>query len=160
MEPEARESFEAETGHRVKEVGFCQMAEGVPVGCSPDGLTVSGEAEIGDLLESDRLTGGLEIKCPTRDTHVGYLMDGSLPSAYKLQVHGSLAVTGLPVWHFYSYFPGLNPFHLEVEPDDFTELVKDRLEAFVIEYGKQREPILDAILPSRKEAQQLENSIL
>jgi putative phage-type endonuclease len=139
MEPEAREFFQLQTGLKVAEVGFVARQDGAPIGCSPDGLVwADGE------LEYDA---GLEIKCPQVDTHVGYVMAGVLPNAYKLQVHGSMAVTGLNSWYFISYFPGLNPLILKVERDEFTELVSNTLDMFVIRYAGEREQILDAILP-------------
>jgi hypothetical protein len=146
-EPAARDWFHNNI-HPVEEVGFVHHGDLTPVGCSPDGLLPI------DLVHdlTDRYHGGLEIKCPQVDTHVGYLMEGKLPAKYKLQVHGSMAVTGLDYWYFMSYFPGLNPFVLKVERDDFTELVSTALHEFADDYLKERDRVIAAILPAKKTA--------
>jgi hypothetical protein len=144
-EPWARDQFRLETGLDVVEVGFCTRDD-LLVGCSPDGLIR--DPDTGEWI------GGLEIKCPSVDKHVEYLMKNELPSDYKMQVHGSMAVTGLPWWYFMSYFPGLNPLILKVERDDFTESVSVALDQFVIDYAEERERVFDAILPSRQKHQQ------
>ena len=151
-EPDARDLFETETGLKVHEVGFVNRADDAPVGCSPDGLIMD---------DAGNYVGGLEIKCPQVDTHVGYLLDGELPSDYKMQVHGSMAVTGLPYWYFMSYFPGLNPLIIKVERDAFTDTVSTALDDFVIEYAAERERVLAAILPGKSHApSEEEESIL
>lgn len=124
MEPLARADFEIRQGVVVEEVGFVSRPDGV-VGCSPDGL----------ISRSGNYVEGVEIKCPLPKTHLRYLMDGTLPDAYKPQVHFSMMVTGLP-WHFYSYCPGMVPLHLFVEPDDYTEKLKTLVDRFVMEYSE------------------------
>lgn len=135
-EPVARQWFADNVDPNVKEVGFCGRADGAPVGCSPDGLIVDAQ---GNYIQ------GLEIKCPQVDTHVGYLMEAKLPDAYKLQVHGSMAVTGLNKWHFVSFFPELPALWLTVERDEFTEKVSAALDQFVIDYAPERERVLAAL---------------
>ena len=125
LEPEARQAFMDRTGLNVVQVGFCTQDNGV-VGCSPDALIVN---DTGDYIA------GVELKCPFPATHVKYVADGVLPDDYKQQVHGSMAVTGLNEWHFWSYFPGMRPFHLKIERDDYTVKVESALEQFMIEYG-------------------------
>ena len=107
LEDEAREALQRRIGEDIEEVGFCLHPKGA-AGCSPDGL-----------VKGRRI--GVEIKCPISETHVGYLRNGKLPSTYKAQVHFSMAITGAEAWHFWSYCPGLPPFHLLVERDRFTE---------------------------------------
>lgn len=141
MEDEAAECFEQHMGEKLHKVGFCTRDDGV-VGCSPDRL-IKGESEAWRV--------GLEIKCPQVDTHVGYLLEGVLPAKYKLQVHGSMAVTSLDHWWFMSYFPGLNPLIIKVERDEFTEKVSTALDEFLLKYAAERERVLEAILP-RKDA--------
>ena len=154
-ESEARELFEEETGLDVAEVGFCTREDGI-IGFSPDGLILPDKSR-----PDSEFIGGLEIKCPAPDKHVEYLIEGELPAEYKLQVHWSLAASGLPVWWFMSYFPGLNPFIIRVESDDFTQLVRDAQDQFLIDYAPERERVLDAILPSRKvESIELEGGLI
>jgi len=130
LEPLARESFTETTGIIIDEVGFVSREDGV-VGCSPDGLAADGLGEYWC---------GLEIKCPLPKTHLRYLLDGTLPDTYKPQVHFSMMVTGLP-WHFWSYCPGMKPFHLKIEPDDYTRKLEAMVDDFVSEYAKKWEQV-------------------
>lgn len=143
MEPEARDAFRESSGLRVREVGFCTREDGV-IGFSPDGLVYEGDSPVA----------GLEIKCPSRNNHAKYVRAGELPSIYKMQIHWSLAASGLSRWYFMSYFPGLNPLVLTIEADDFTEIVRQTQDAFIIEYAAEREAVLNAILPSRKDREE------
>lgn len=126
FEPEAREAFAQRTGLNVFEVGFVTRDDGI-VGCSPDGL-IKGPDGI--------WVAGLEIKCKCLKNHIEVLETGDLPAEHKPQVHGSLAVTGLPEWHFWSYFPGTIPAHVVVTPDDYTEKVSEALDAFLMDYSE------------------------
>lgn len=124
FEQEARDAFTVETGFKIEQVGFCLSDDGVS-GCSPDGLLVD---------DAGNVFGGVEIKCPSPKTHVGYVLDGVLPDDYKQQVHGSMAVTGLNSWHFWSYLPGMRHLHVEVKRDDYTNKLSASLASFVAEY--------------------------
>lgn len=102
LEPQARATYIELIGD-VVEAGFCLM-DGMEqwVGVSPDGLTDKGI---------------IEIKCPIRKTHLNYIKKGTLPSAYKWQCHGNMMATGAKYCDFMSYYPGLKPFIIRVEPD-------------------------------------------
>ena len=100
QEEEAIPFYEIETGQTVRRVGLCLADDGT-IGCSPDGL-------IGDDC-------GIEIKCPSAQTHVSYLLAGELPKDYVAQVQGSMFVTGRPRWKFMSYRRGFPPLILTVE---------------------------------------------
>lgn len=131
MEPEARKAFEVHTGLVTEQVAFVTAEHWQHVvGCSPDSLIKNATGEY---------VAGLEIKCPSPFTHAEYIEEGTLPDEYKAQCHGSMAVTGLNEWHFWSYFPGLAPLHLIVKRDDYTQKLTDALDRFVIEYGAYRE---------------------
>jgi len=134
MEPEAREAFQSHTGLVVEQVGFCTRDDGI-VGCSPDGF----------IVQDGQRVAGLEIKCPAAKTHVGYILDGVLPDDYKQQVHGGMAVTGLNAWHFWSYYPGLKPFHIIVERDDYTAKLEAALDQFILDYADMRREVLPKI---------------
>lgn len=102
-EMEARSWFGFEhPEHKVTQPGFIEHDDG-RCGCSPDAL-----------LDDD---GGLEIKAPQPTNHVKYLLDGTLPKDYAVQVHFSLYVTGRPWWIFMSYRRNFPPFVLKVERD-------------------------------------------
>jgi hypothetical protein len=128
LEAAARVSFCEITGYEIEQVGFCLADDGVS-GCSPDGL----------IMDGGKYVSGVEIKCPTPRVHVGYVLDGVLPSDYKQQVHGSMVITGLDHWHFFSYFPGMQPLHLIVKRDDYTEKLSESLNQFVANYKTARD---------------------
>lgn len=116
LEEEARKLFELTHDVEVRQVGLCYFDERKRFSCSPDGLMAYA---------------GLEIKCPLIHTHVGYILDGKLPTDYVQQVQGSMLVTGLPLWWFLSYYPGLPPLVVEVEMDfKFTSALKVELDEF------------------------------
>lgn len=140
MEPEARGVFEKETDLVVSEVGFCTRADDI-VGFSPDGI----------IYHEGNPWKGLEIKCPAVDKHVQYIMEGILPPEYKLQVHWSLAASGLNSWYFMSYFPKLKPLIIEVEADEFTDLVKDAQDRFIIDYAEVKPAVTKAIMVTKLE---------
>jgi len=124
-EPEARRVYEWNHSTKVEQVGFC-LTDDKRFGCSPDGLI-------------DGRKGGLEIKCPNLDTHLGYVMDGCLPNIYKLQVHGSMYVTGCDYWDFMSYAKGEEPFEIRTHRDDYTDKLGTALDAFYEELEAARE---------------------
>ena len=152
-ENEARALFTEETCLNVREVGFCTREDKI-IGFSPDGLGLNGEVIEGGIYTPQDGDFGLEIKCPGVDKHVCYVMDGVLPTDYKMQVHWSMAASGFRTWYFMSYFPGLNPLILKIEADGFTEKVRLAQDEFLIEYAPERERVLDAILPSRKQKEE------
>lgn len=128
FEQEARECFAAETQLNVEEVGFCIADDGI-CGCSPDGL----------IFENGNPITGVEIKCPIPKTHIQYVMEGGLPDDYRQQVHGSMAVTGLNHWHFFSYFPGMRHHHVIVQRDEYTTKIEAALKDFVEKYREAME---------------------
>jgi hypothetical protein len=103
LEMEARSWFAFETTHKVRQVGFIEHDDG-RCGCSPDAL-----------LDDD---GGLELKAPQPTNHVKYLLDGTLPKDYAVQVFFSLYVTGRPWWKFVSYRRKFQPVVIKVDRDE------------------------------------------
>lgn len=140
FESEARMMFAEHTGMAVDEVGLCVNRDNLILACSPDGM-IRGDYGLEYIA-------GLEIKCPSVDTHVDYVMEAVLPSEYAVQVHWSMMVTGLHHWYFMSYFPGLNPLILRVEYDEFTEKLKEAAEQFCIQYTAEKERVFQAIIPN------------
>jgi len=113
LEDEARQLYQIINGVEVEQVGFC-LADGY--GCSPDGLVEDGL---------------IEIKCPSIAVHVGYLLDNKLPSDYFQQVQGQLLVTGRKWCDFVSYYPGIKPLIVRVEPDKaFLKALNIELQVF------------------------------
>ncbi len=124
LELEARSFFELITGLEVEEVGLCYYDERKDRSCSPDGI----------ILKSHENREGLEIKSPELQTHVEYLIANKLPTKYFQQVQGSLYITGLERWHFFSYYPGMRPFHIIVERDEiWIAKLSKAIDDFVVE---------------------------
>lgn len=119
LEPLARQAYEQHTGFKVREVGFISH-ECDGFGVSPDGLIFpySGDDEI-----ANELSHGLELKCPVARTMLKWLDAGTLPDEHKLQVHASMAASGLDRWDFFAWHPELVPLHIIVERDEFTDQV-------------------------------------
>lgn len=135
-EPIARDAFSEITGHAVDTVGMLQSTLHPCLACSPDGM-----------MMIDGVIHGLEIKCPSVDTHVDYLLDGELPAKYRPQVHFSMAITGIQTWYFMSYFPGLKQLIIPIHWDEYTDKIKAAALAFAAEYEQEMPRILNAIRP-------------
>lgn len=99
QEPLARMAYEAATGVIVRETGFIRHNK-LPVGCSVDG-------------DIENFTGLVEFKCPKTATHIGWLVDGCLPSKHAPQITHNLWVTGAKWCDFVSFDPRL-PEHLQL----------------------------------------------
>ena len=142
LEPEARAWFELETGQLVKPAGFVYRDESRATGCSPDGLVVPNR--VIPIPEA-----GLELKCPAAKTHIGYLLTGGLPPAYRMQVQASMWITGLERWHFMSYHPDLPPLHVACEPDaDVFAALDEHVPTFLAELATAKDLLLaDGVEP-------------
>jgi len=110
MEAEARDWYAFTTGRDVQQVGLCVTDCG-RFGCSPDGL-------VGD-------SGGLEIKCPSAEVHMGYLL-GGLADEYAMQVQGGLWVTGREWWDLCSYHPTIPPVLVRIDRNPDVMAAFDR----------------------------------
>lgn len=115
MEPEARRYYEYTADCEVEQVGLC-VDDSDRFIASPDGLC--GE------------DGGLELKHPTAATHVKWLLAGVCPPEYLAQCHGSLLITKRKWWDFLSYYPGMPPLLVRIEPNEKTLLLAEVLERF------------------------------
>lgn len=124
LEPLARAAYEAHTGLIVREIGFISH-ECDGFGVSPDGLvSVDGDLRVPPIESiAVNVSHGLELKCPVARTMLRWLDAGTLPDEHKLQVHASLAASGLQRWDFFAFHPELVPLHIIVERDEFTEQV-------------------------------------
>jgi hypothetical protein len=132
MEPRIRKLYEFERMLSVKQVGFC-LTDDRRIGCSPDSL-------VGD-------DGVLEIKSPQPQTQIRYLLDGILPNEYKCQCHGHLIVTGRKWCDFMSYCNGLPDFVVRIEPDEFTDRMREVIAMFLAEYDAAWSKIESMIPP-------------
>jgi len=140
-EPIAKAEYKSIMECELEDVGFITPDEDNEfyewIGISPDAI-------IGE-------DGILEIKCPLRKTHLGYIERGVLPSTYKHQVQGQLFTTGLKYCDFMSYCEGMKPFIIRVFPDlelheiyktELRELIKQvraKIEVFKVRNGQNRQ---------------------
>jgi hypothetical protein len=132
LEDEARRYYEQRTGFVVTQVGFITHETG-GFGCSPDGLVYL----FSDCADDpNKLSHGIEIKCPMPETHMRYLLDGKLPDDYRMQIEMSLAVTGLNRWDFLSYCPGEAQLLLTIYRTEDTDQLEAGLKRLVAEKRK------------------------
>ncbi len=111
LEDRARAWYEQHSEAAIVQIGFVLRDDGA-IGCSPDGLIVDGE----------KVVGGLELKVPLAPKCVSYLTgDKKLGTEeHKMQVQGSLYVTGLPWWDCLVWHPAMSrilPTLVRIEPD-------------------------------------------
>lgn len=119
LEHDARDIFSYHTGYEVHECAMIYHDESRRWHVSPDGT-------MPDRNE------GLEIKCPSLMVHDGYMQGRVCPTEYRLQVQGSLAVTGYKAWWFMSYFPEVKPFIIRVERDEkLISVILAEMERFI-----------------------------
>ena len=130
-EPRARGAYELVTGNTVVEVGFIARDD-MAAGASPDGL-------VGE-------DGLIEIKCPNTATHIDYLLKGSVPGNYKLQMQWQMACTGRQWCDFVSFDPRL-PVDLEmwIKRVDRDEALIADLEAEVRKFLGELDEMLDKL---------------
>lgn len=127
LEDQAREAYEFLKDVKVEQVGIAYKDDSKSVSCSPDGL----------IPDS-----GLEIKCPKLTTHINYLLNGTLPDAYIMQVQGSMWVMGLDTYDFMSYHPSAKPFVITVNRD---EKIMDALDEAIPKFNDLVSEIKDQI---------------
>lgn len=128
IEAQARTAYAFMTDNEVTQVGFVYR-DGEMVGASPDGL-----------IGKD---GGLELKCPAPHTHVGYLLDNKVPTAYIAQIQGNMWVCERRWWDFMSYYPGMDPLIVRVERDDvFIDKLASLVDTFVATMLEERELLI------------------
>jgi hypothetical protein len=133
---------EMEYGLRLQPVGFVSDDD-ERFGCSPDGLIGwdgLSETEPTNNPILSAIGSGIESKSPALDTHMGWILEGGLPSEHVAQVHGCMAITGSKTWHFLSYplacfLDGFPPLHLVIERDEkFCANLAESLDDFIARY--------------------------
>lgn len=117
LEDDAVAAYEFDAEVETQPVGFVTNDDGT-IGASPDRL-------VGD-------DGLLEIKCPLAQTHVGYMLTGSIEDKFRPQLQGQLYVTERKWVDIFSYHPELAPKVIRVHRDEkYIETLADALTEFV-----------------------------
>ena len=122
---------------QIDRVGFC-TSDDEKIGFSPDGL-------IGE-------DGGIEVKSPTPQKHLEYLLEGELPKDYRIQIQFALYVSGRKWWKFLSYSRQFPALVLHVERDE-------KLQAAIAEALDSFLPDFDAKLAHIKSMKDAENAL-
>lgn len=120
LEAECLPLLELEQNIEIQRVGLLLSDDG-KIGCSPDGL-------IGD-------DGGVEAKCPRAETQTKYLLDGTVPKDYIVQVNAALYITGRAWWYFVSYHRRMPLVLIKVERDEkIMSSIGEALELFLAQF--------------------------
>lgn len=130
LEPRARAWYAFDRDTEVEEVGFV-MRDDERVGGSPDGL-----------VGSDGL---LELKCPSIQVHIGYLLDpAALESAYVGQCQGLLYLTGRAWIDLVAFNPDLPAVARRVEPDaKYHAALGEVLDGFLADLDEAKEKLAE-----------------
>lgn len=123
-EPFARAAYELECDTSVNDIGFAIHPRIARFGASADGL-------IGE-------NGLIEIKAPNTATHIEYLLQGTVPAEYQLQMLAEMACTQRQWVEFVSFDPRLpRPLQLFVRrfPRDDARIaeIEQKVEKFLSE---------------------------
>lgn len=123
QESNAKAAYEAATGRLVTDVGFVLHPSIEWLGASPDGF-------VGDGL--------IEIKCPNTSTHVGWILDGTIPEEHIPQMTLQCACTKRGWCDFVSYDPRISEaqqlFVRRFYPtDEQIETVEKEAKLFLLE---------------------------
>lgn len=117
LEEEAIPWLAFERGWQIERPALITSDDG-SIGCSPDGWIPGGI--------------GLEVKCPSPQNHVKYLLANIVPDDYIAQIQFSMYVTGAHFWNFVSYRRGFPNLILEVEVNpDAQDAIKTALDALL-----------------------------
>lgn len=128
QESEAIPFLTFEYGWKIERPAFI-ASDDLNCGCSPDGMC-------GDF--------GIEIKCPGALNQTKYLIYGTLPPEYAVQVHFSMFVTGMASWKFLSYRRGFPPMLLTVERDERVQaVIKDALGLFLERFSAMKNKMVE-----------------
>ena len=104
----------------------------------------------------DEKGGVIEAEMPrARITHIGYLLDGGVPTKYWPQLQFSMWVCDVEAWDFMAYHPSLPPFiaHAESDPD-YQAKLDQAIPEFLLNLKMAKKRLLDAgVVPKLEEKQ-------
>lgn len=116
MEPAALKMYRFEHALDVRKVGFITTDDG-RIGASPDGLVVGENAAV-------------ELKCPSEQVQMGYVLDGFGP-AYYVQVQGQMLVGEFEWVDRYAFHPEMPSAHKRTYRDEpFIAKLREGLDEF------------------------------
>lgn len=127
LEPDAVKHYEFVHSCRTAKVGFITPDHGM-WGCSPDRIMV------------DEL-GTLELKVPAPATHLKYFVEGP-GNDYKVQLQGTMMITGFPWADFMSYSPNLPDALYRIQRDD---VFIDKLHNALTQFTGELERIVEKV---------------
>jgi putative phage-type endonuclease len=132
-EPLARIEYENRNLVSVDQVDFVDNKFIKNSGCSPDGI-------VGDGL--------IEIKCPSKKTHIKYIRAGVVPAKYKPQMAWQMCCTGAKWCDFVSFDPrvpeGLQYFEVRYYRDDeYIATLEDEVMKFLAEADEMYNELKD-----------------
>src|SRR3990167_4627310 len=124
LEAEAAAYYELQRDTEATRIGFCTNDTGT-YGASPDRL-------VGE-------DGLLEIKCPSPQVHIGYLLGSGVDEKYKPQLQGQLLVTGRKWVDICAYHPRMPHVIIRVERDEpFIAALTVELAKFTVKLAEGR----------------------
>lgn len=145
LEADAALFYRLQRDEEPEKVGFITNDAGT-IGASPDRL-------IGDK-------GLLEIKCPSPDQHVRYLLYGSVAQAYFPQVQGQLWIAEKEWLDILSYHPEIKPALIRVERDEkFIATLSRAVTAFAETLEQQYSILVERGLAEGQTLSALEASV-
>jgi putative phage-type endonuclease len=133
-EPLARQAYMEYTGRQVQQVGLAISTEIPYFGASLDGLVEDGT---------------IEIKCPTSQVFLEWVLEGQVPEQHKPQMLAQMAVTGRKWGDFVAYdprFPGEQDLFIRrftPHPAEIEE-VKKQARQFLSEVAAMEKMFLNA----------------
>ncbi|KZS22191.1 YqaJ viral recombinase family protein [Wohlfahrtiimonas chitiniclastica] len=143
-EPKAKEAYMLKTMHEIEDVGFINHPTIPNFGASPDGLILD--------MFGQPLNKGIEIKCPTRSTHLRTLWKSDISPKYLYQMYGQMMVTGFDSWVFMSYDDRF-PTHLRsvIIEVSITDEIKAEIEEEVNKFNAEVADIVEALMNRKEE---------
>ena len=136
LEPYARHAYEVYNNVMVDEIDFVPHPTIAMAGASPDGI-------IGEGL--------LEIKCPTKKTHIQYLLADAIPNEYKPQMAWQMACTGAKWCDFVSFdnrvLEGLQYFQIRYHRDnEYIAMLEKEVTEFLTEVDAKYQQLNELLL--------------
>lgn len=116
LEGQAREAFEAKTGHNVYPL-VCEHPEYPWLIASIDGISLGKDVAV-------------EIKCPGTKTHESTIKNKQIPAYYVPQLQQIMAVTGLSEIYYFSFDPESSILLKLSRDDEYIKMLIEKARLF------------------------------